>query len=239
MRPALPARSPREDGAVRLCLESDCENPVHVKGRCVNCYGKHLYDQQRDDPEFKAKNRDRAREWRNRPGNAERKRATDKAYREANKEKASAAYKAWAATPEGKASTSKAKSAYKEREADKERVCQLSGFRAPRPLKYSGRALGIGRLVDKCHIKPKARCGGRDAKDKANIINLDVRLHRMFDAGMLLFTPVGVPVFDYRVPASVRSEFDGMRIDGWTPENNRYMEYRRGVALGLGFREFA
>lgn len=114
------------------------------------------------------------------------------------------------------------------------RICQVTGSsNVPR---LPGGAL-TATLVDQCHIKPKRYCSRDERLDKSNILHLDVRLHRLFDALRIMVAPNGSIMVDKDVSDAVADEWEGRKVNGYTHENDAYMAFHRRLCYYGGFEE--
>lgn len=120
--------------------------------------------------------------------------------------------------------------------ARKAMTCQVTGTTGVAGL-YTPRTGASGTLVDRCHIKPKRYCTPDEANDPDNILELDVRLHRLFDGLNMAVAPDGSLMFNSSLPDAVLTDLRGKKVSGYTPANDRYMAFHRRLAYHHGFQE--
>lgn len=121
----------------------------------------------------------------------------------------------------------------------KQSDCQVTnqGGEVETGYRRGGRGVPQAALVDTCHIKPRKHCSGGEAKDRDNVLRLDVRLHRLFDGLNVTVAPNGELMLRSTLPEAVAAEWRGKSVSGYTPANDRYMSFHRKLCYYHGFTE--
>lgn len=115
------------------------------------------------------------------------------------------------------------------------RTCRLTGCLGVGPMPGIGVGTGAANPVEEAHILPRRLCTPWQAKDPNNLLLLYSPIHKYFDSALLTFSPSGRVLVDRHVPEFAVDWFAGKTLDGYTREEDRYMEFHRIWVGSKGF----